>query len=434
MKTRYFSLLLLTLLLWPSYAGAQTQQTNSQLEAALGQMYAACLFNGLGENNPFSQSVDLALNALAPGISAFIESNLAAIPLTPPSLDAAYQDGEIVNIVTGFTPIFTESSATVGDGQFLVGSNFSYFNLSQIRGENLEDISFGFQQNGGGDVISVNMPLDISASVFTLYGTYGITNRLDVGVAIPIVNVSIQNAGTNFQVLGSNSGCRYDVYREGGEGLNCRGLGGEEARSIEVDLNTFADEPESATYLNTLAVRTKYRFPANLNVGNVAAVLDLRFPMGRGDDSLLGAGNFGARLTFIGEYDQMGTFKPYVNVGGQFWNGNENNSLKLATGFNQQVMSNLFFAFDLLAKIDIESSNFLTGIDDEIAENTTGAELSLAASSIPAIDRDHTLNAGLGLQWAITPSIQVYGSALFALLDRGLQANIAPTAGAAIYF
>lgn len=429
---RRFIALILALILLP--LSAHAQKAKSPLENALGNMYAACLFNSV-ENNPFSQSVDLARNILAPGISGFIESNLASIPLTPPNVRPVFQDGEIVNVVTGFTPIFTESSGTVGQGLFFVGTNFSYFDLSQIRGEALEDIAFAFQQNSGADIISVTMPLNITAGVFTLYGTYGITNRLDIGVAIPVVNLSIENAGTTFVVQGNESGCRYDVG-EGGQGLNCIGAGGDEARDITVDLNGFFAEEtmESETYLSTIAVRSKYRFPVSSEAGRLAAVLDLRLPLGRTEDNMLGENNFGARLTFVGEYNGLSSLTPYLNVGAQFWNGDPNNNLRLAAGFNQQITSTVFFAFDLLAKLDLESDGFLFGLDDELGEDATAAERALVGTTIPSVEYDHTLNAGLGAQWAITPSFQIYGSALFALLSRGLQAQIAPTVGAAIHF
>ena len=56
----------------------------------------------------------------------FIEANLAAIPLTPPNLEAEYVDGRISTMVTGFTPIYTESSATVGEGPIWEGTQPRY--------------------------------------------------------------------------------------------------------------------------------------------------------------------------------------------------------------------------------------------------------------------------------------------------------------------
>lgn len=398
-------------------------QDSRNLEDALSVMYAACLFNGVGAANPFAQSVNLTTGFLAPGISGFVESNLAAIPLSPPSLQLAEVDGEIVNIVTGFTPIFTESVWTVGKGQFLVGSNFSYSDLTRIRGQNLRDIVFTFGQDSGGDVVNVGMPLSIEASVITVYGTYGITNRLDVGFALPFVHLRIENAGTIFEVIGNESGCSY----EGGP--NCKFIGG--ANDITVSLNDNFGMQSSGTYLSTLALRAKYRFSSARNLAKLAAVVDVRIPT-RSDDDILGSGELGVRVTLIGEYAQLGTFKPYVNIGAQTWSGNHSSSVRLATGFSQQITPNkLFFAFDLLAKFDLESDPFLSQIDNSFS--STGSEIALLRSSIPSVNRENTLNAALGLQFAPSPRFQFYGSALFSLVDGGLQAPVSPTFGAALH-
>jgi hypothetical protein len=400
---------------------------DSQLEAALADLYALCLFETVA-NNPFSQAAALSRAALAPGISNFIESSLSAIPLTPPSLDAQYREGEIVTVVTAFTPIFTESSATVGQGQVLIGSNVSYFNLSTIRGEDLDNLQFAFAQNNGGDVVTATMPFDLDATVFTFYGTFGVTDRFDLGVALPVVRLGVKNVETTFAVQGGQTGCAYDP---GGLGPNCSGVGSPE---ISVPLDLVQSLPTSETFLNTVAVRAKYRFPSSLTQGRLAALVDLRLPVGRTEDNVIGAGNFGARLSLIGEYHQLDTFKPYVNLGAQFWNGDTSNSLTVATGFTQRMASSLFFAFDLLGTYEIEDSPFLNGIDDELSPEATEIERALAGTTIPSAPRDHALNAGLGLQWALSPSFHAYASALFALLDQGLQSNIAPTGGVSLYF
>ena len=90
---RWYLFLLAALMSAHSVAG-QSSAPKSLLQAALGNMYGACLFESQESNNPFARAAALARQALAPGLSGFIESNLAAIPLTPPSLDLETRDGE----------------------------------------------------------------------------------------------------------------------------------------------------------------------------------------------------------------------------------------------------------------------------------------------------------------------------------------------------
>jgi hypothetical protein len=408
-----------------SLYGHTVRAQTSALEAALGDLYAICLFEKV-PNNPFGQAADIARGSLAPGISGFIESSLAAIPVTPPSLDAQFISGQVVNVVSGFTPIFTESASTVGKGQWLVGSNASHFNLSQIRGTDLDELEFQFWQNEGSDYVLVNMPFDVDASLLTLFGSYGISDRLDIGVALPIVRLTISNVNTSFSVVGDETGCRYAP----GD-LNCQGRGN---RGVSIPLNNFEDNlSETETYLSTLAVRAKYRFPSASTQRTVAAVVDMRLPIGRDDGSSLGSGNFGTRITLIGEYEASDSFKPYANLGAQFWNGNDTNSLRIAAGFTQQVMSKVFFAFDLLSEIEIEDPTFMTGIQNQDLGDGSGDLPIVRFSSIPSVTRDHTLNAGLGLKIALTPGFQFYGSAMLPLLDRGLQSSVVPTIGFSWY-
>ncbi|NNF03881.1 MAG: hypothetical protein HKN17_05385 [Rhodothermales bacterium] len=406
------------------------------LESVLGDMYAACLFAGEGQFNPFSDALELATTAMAPGISGFVENNMASIPLTPPSLRPARVDGQRVNVVTGFTPIFTESVWTVGKGRFLVGSNYSWYNLSRIRGMDLDNITFSFGQDNGSDRVDVIMPLSIEASVFSVYGTYGLTERFDIGFALPFVNMQFRNSGTLFQVIGNQSGCSYNG------GPNCDFVGTPASSQITVSLNDTDDPdvavgfglPESSSYLGTLAVRGKYRFSQPGNAGQVAGVLDIRIPT-RSDDNLLGSGDLGVRMTLIGEHQELGAFKPFVNVGAQIWDGNNTSNVAIATGFTQELMPNkLFFAFDLLGKFDLESDPFLSPVDNDVdLDDADAAEASLQRSTIPMVGSERTLNAGLGFQFAATPRIQIYGSALFSILNQGLQAPVAPTIGAAFH-
>lgn len=406
------------------------------LENVLGDMYAACLFASEGQSNPFSQALELATSAMAPGISGFVENNMASIPLTPPSLRPARVAGQRVNVVTGFTPIFTESVWTVGQGRFLVGSNYSWYNLSRIRGLDLDNIVFSFDQDNGTDRIDVEMPLSIEASVFSFYGTYGLTERFDIGFALPFVNMQFRNSGTWFHVIGDESGCSYNG------GPNCNFVGTPESSEIRVSLNDTDDPdvavgfglPESSSYLGTLAVRAKYRFSEPGNAGQVAGVLDIRIPT-RGEDNLLGSGDLGVRMTLIGEHQEMGAFKPFVNVGAQIWDGTNTSNLAIATGFTQELLPNkLFFAFDLLGKFDLESDPFLSPVDNDVDPDADdAAEASLQRSTIPMVGSERTLNAGLGFQFAASPRFQIYGSALFSLLNQGLQAPVAPTIGAAFH-
>ncbi|MDZ7689576.1 MAG: hypothetical protein U5K69_00140 [Balneolaceae bacterium] len=417
-----------------SFVPQQSVRAQPLLEKAVADLYAACLFKSV-DNNPFSEAVTLAEQSFAPGIAGFIESNLASIPLTPPALEAEFSEQGIVEVVTGFTPIYTESSASVGEGLFFMGANVSHFNLSKIRGEDLDALRFVFQQNNGADQIVVNMPMNVSATVFTLHGTYGITDRFDVGFALPIVSLGIDNVNTTFTVEGDNSGCRYGTGEQ--VNLTCDGQGTN--RSISPALFSRADgEPSSReTFLETVALRAKYRFPVSVSTVRLAAVMDIRLPL-RTSDNMLGSGNFGTKFTFISEYNPLSTFQPYVNVGAQFWNGPTSNSFNIGTGFNQQLATNLFFSFDLVGKIDLEPDAFLSPIGGALSPgdnaNTLETTNALISTSIPAVNRDHTLNAGLGFQFAFSPSIHAYGSALFSLIDHGLQSDIVPTAGIAAHF
>lgn len=426
MKTKAipFALGLLIVILGILPAAAQ-----SRLEGALAAMYKDCLF----PTSPhFQNSIALSQLQLAPGISTFIENNLAAIPLTPPTLEPAMKDGEIVAAVSGFAPIYTESSATLGERNAFLGANYSFFNLSRIRGQNLSDVGFQFAQDGdGGDIVTARMPLDVDASVFSLYASYGVTDWLDVGFALPLVTLRFNSRPTTFRIIGNDTGLRYGGefdsadYRFVGDQAEIFLPPSDEDPAVVRDENPVV--PQSETYVSTIAVRAKLRLPVTSARGASAVLVEVRVPAGRSTDNALGEGNFGVRLMLIGELVRQGGFKPYVNVGGQYWDGSDSSGLKLATGFNQQLSSKLFFSFDLLGEIDLERDNPLTLID------RSNAFHNVTVSNIPAMGYEHTFNGALGLQFALSPRVHAYGSALFSFLSAGLQSTVAPTIGVALH-
>lgn len=401
----------------------------SRLEAALAAMYRDCLF----PTSPhFQSSIALSQLQLAPGISSFIENNLAAIPLTPPTLEPAMRDGNIVASVTGFAPIYTESSSTLGERRAFIGANYSYFNLSRLRGQNLSEVEFQFVQDGtGGDMVTARMPLDVDANIVSLYASYGVTDRLDIGFALPIVTLQFSSEPTTFRISGDDTGLQYggaydraDYVFVGDQAEIYLPPSNENPAAVR-DENAVV--PTTETYLATIAVRAKYRMPVSIGGGATAALVEVRIPAGRSSDNALGTGNFGVRAMLIGQVARRAGFRPYVNVGGQYWDGFDSSNIRLGAGFNQQLGAKLFFSFDLMGEIDLEEENPLRLVD------RSNAFRDITLSNIPSLGYDHTMNGALGLQYAFTPRIHAYGSALFSFLSSGLQSTVAPTVGIAFH-
>ena len=411
-------------------AGGRPALGQSQLERALNDMYRICLFGNV-EDNPFSRAVFLATEYLGPGLSTYIESNVAAIPLssTPPGLIPVRIGAETVPAIE-FTPLFTESSATVGKGRLYVGSTFSYFDMNRLRGDRLNDLQFSFLQNpGGSDVIFVQMPLGIDVYAYTVFGTFGLTDRLDVGVALPIVQIDMAGRRTSFRIVGDDTGLLY-----AGTSKTADYDYTDEATAIVPGVDPIAFDEAAAvssseTFIGALALRAKYQFPP-LQAGSVAALVDLRVPVGRDEDNALGEGNFGVRAVLITEHD-VGPFRPHLNVGVQHWTGTGNTNLLYAAGLNQRLGAGLFFTFDLLGTLDFETDESLNQIDELNVQFTPEGEF-IPLSNIRALDRDHTLNTSLGLRLVLSSRFHLYGTALFSLLDSGLQPVAAPTIGASL--
>src|SRR5512144_1869374 len=114
--------------------------------------------------------------------------------------------GVFTRVTDSFGPIYTERADTNGKGKFAMGLNFSYFSFNRIDDIGLRssgvDIVLTHQDlpPAGcclrhfleGDVITTRTFLKIQTNITALTMSYGVTDSLDVGAAIPVVRVQIE--------------------------------------------------------------------------------------------------------------------------------------------------------------------------------------------------------------------------------------------------
>jgi len=218
-----------------------------------------------------------AAQATSDTIGRALRANLATLPA--PSTSAAFlyrlnpELGTVERATQTFGPSFVERAQTAGRNQISYGLAFQYLHFDSLDGKNLRDGSLVTTANRFSDEATPfdadHLTLNIDASVATLYGSVGITDRLDVGVLVPMVSLQV-------------SGSRVDNYRG----------------------QTFmqANASSHAVGLADLIVRSKYALYNSGDTG-VAAAVDLRLPTGREAD-LLGAGSASTRFSGIGSLER----------------------------------------------------------------------------------------------------------------------------------
>jgi hypothetical protein len=210
-------------------------------------------------------------------LADFLTLELATVAVSSSSGGFTYRLdptlGLVVRSSDSFGPFFAERSLTAGRHQASVGIGYRSTAFGDIDGRDLRDgtlISTASVLRGQPAPFDIEtVTLRIRTDTMTVTGNYGVTDRFDIGGAIPLVRVSLR-------------GQRVDTYR-GNQLVQATGSA-------------------SASGLGDVVVRAKYNVVRDGGSG-LAVAGEARLPTGN-EDNLLGTG--GASLTprLIGSYER----------------------------------------------------------------------------------------------------------------------------------
>ena len=364
-------------------------------------------------------------------ITNSIGSNVANVPVSATSGGStfSFEGGAPVRTSTSAGPVFGERAQTLGRGRVLVGLSRTGVNFKSLRGVSLDDIHFTFTHANsdfpgcdsisGGDCsllgvpsvenesIDLRLALDIDLTVTSFLVTYGLTDRVDLAVVVPIVTTSLEGSTTaQINPFGPPPAVHF--------------FGGTPDNPI---LTASRFVRGSATGLGDLDARVKL----NLRRGDPVAVCvlaDVRFHKGSESD-LLGSGAWAARgLAIVSA--RFGSFSPHANVGYLYRGGDFESDAVLGTaGFDHLLAPWATLAVDLISQLQVGDSPLQVPGPVLIQAPYTR---TLTPSQIPN-RRDDLVDGSVGLKLTAAPGLTVLGNGQWPLNRGGLRPDIIWTFG-----
>ena len=296
-------------------------------------------------------------------INSIMASQLATIPVGSSSGGFSYKFdsalGSFTRESTSFGSAFVERALTAGRGRWNAGFNFQRATYDTLEGQDLDsgeikvhlvhqDCCGTTNQPGAppnpffeGDVIENRLSLDLTSSIFSAFLNYGVTDRLDVGIVVPVVTINMKATAQATIIRLATSDVPTIHTFEGG-----------------VDSKTFTDSSR-AQGLGDILLRGKFRF-LDAPGGGMAAGIDVRLPTGD-SEQLLGTGGTQVKVAFIGSMGQ-GPFSPHVNMGYTFSSSggsaealsvspNVSDEFNYAAGFDTAIHPRLTVSADILGRV-----------------------------------------------------------------------------------
>ena len=249
-------------------------------------------------------------------ISTFLLLELATLPVSSSASAFTYRLdsslGTVVRSSDSFGPFFVERSLTSGRFRSSLAFNYQSASFDTLDGRSLTDgtlVATASRLRGEVQPFDIEaLSLDMHANTVTLLGNVGVTDRLDVGAALPFVSLSLAGRrvdtyrGTPLvQAIGSASATgpgdllvrgKYNVVRRAGSGV---------AVGAEVRLPTGNE----LNLLGTGETSIKPRLIASLERERVAFHGDIGYGFGGLSDELVYGGAITVlgtpRLTLVGE-------------------------------------------------------------------------------------------------------------------------------------
>jgi len=333
-----------------------------------------------------------AAEATSGTLTGALLSAIATLPVSTSSSGFTYRLnpslGTMERASETFGPFFIERALTSGAGQALVGVTMRMASFRSLDGHDLDDgrfVTIANQFRDEPEPFDIEtLTLDIDTRTATFYGNVGVTDRVDVGVAVPVVRLNI-------------SGTRNNTYR------------GRTLLQARAQAETLG--------LADIAVRSKVRLTGAGPIG-VAAGVEVRLPTGHEDD-LLGAGDAALRLQGIASAEAGRT-----TLHGNLTVGTGGIGREISYGGAVAVAATPQFTIvgELLARR-------IAGVQ-RIAEVIAPHPRIRGVDTLRLIPDGHdetTAFAVTGFKWNVGGTWLLHGHVLWPMTDTGLTARFTPT-------
>jgi len=400
---------------------------------------------------------NFAGNSLAPLNSAIARQSVF-LPLASPSSGITYSwdpsAKTFAPTTDSFGPIYGERSETIGKYRLFLGLNYQYFAFSSMDGTSLKRLPEVFTQpdltitvNGVSencsttgvtgsnvgdcafirDVVTVDNRVDLKIHQVTAFMTFGLANRIDVSVAIPIQNIHMSIASNATIVDNSSSGVHAFLCAQG----TC--------------LQQTFFSASRASGIGDITLRMKGTAWKGERAG-LAIGADVRLPTG---DSLnfLGSGAVGVKPFVVWSY--RARVSPHFGAGFEA-NGSSRVAGDITTGSKERLPGQFTYAagadvwlnkritaaFDLVGQLVLQGQQVNVTKFTELGACLQTPPTPCAGPTFAPPNKDDNLapttasfnviNASAGVKMKLVSALMLTGNVVFKTNDNGLRAKVIP--------
>jgi hypothetical protein len=366
-------------------AGVLVTAGTSHAQAPLAEVLTFLLTNRGVPSGDFERDA-AAARASSETIGRLLLVELSTVPVSTASPGFVYRFnpalGTPERASESFGPFFTERSLTTGRGRLTVGATWAVRRFTRLDGQALDAgtiVTSGNQFRDEAQPFDVEtLALSLETRTLTTSATIGVADRIDVGIVVPFVAVSLD-------------GTRVNTYRD--------------ASVVQ------ATADASASGVGDVAVRGKVRLLGSRASG-LAAVVETRLPTGREAD-LLGAGEASVLTSVVGS-GESGPIGVHASAGlARGGLSNESHyraAVAVAAGRTVTLVGEL-----LGRRIDEAGRLALSRVAHPTIRDVDTLRL------LPTSDSTNAALAVVGAKWNIARTLLVGAHLTVPLTDRGLR-------------
>jgi hypothetical protein len=280
-------------------------------------------------------------------LSQVIASSIGGVTFnsTVSAISFDIEEGVPVRSQESLGPLIAERASTIGKGRFNLGVSYTNIDYKQLDGRSLNELQITlthdreFNVPYENDVIVLDLDLELQQQVLAFYGTYGLTNSIDLGIVLPLQK--IEGSVTSVARIIDNGG--EGIHRFGGT------------------TSAISTNRASATGIGDILLRAKWDATQGTEspIG-LGLLTQVSLPTGDERD-LLGSGAAAVYVAGIAS-TTLGRFSPHLNIGYEKFidenDGIRRSNLRGVAGFDLKARDNFSVAAELIGRFEDDGDKF----------------------------------------------------------------------------